>query len=153
MRATHAVLLLSFGLIPARARAQQAGGEVVPGLPVRTDQIPMLDTVVYQRSITRAGQATPSGTRTVVRRIVTGPGGSRRLVVEQRFPAGAGEIVDTSIAELPTLRALGHRSHQPARTMRFDFVGDEARGTRGGRVPMRARGMSFGEERMTPLRI
>jgi hypothetical protein len=49
-------------------------------------------------------------------------------VVEQRFPAGGGEIVDTSIAELPTLRALGHRSHQPNRTMRFDFVADTARG-------------------------
>jgi len=49
--------------------------------------------------------------------------------VEQRFPAGAGEIVDTSIAELPSLRALGHRSHQPNRTMRFDSGADTAQGT------------------------
>jgi hypothetical protein len=51
------------------------------------------------------------------------------LEVEQRFPAGAGEIVDTAIADLGTLRAVAHRSHQPTRTMRFDFVDGDVNGT------------------------
>jgi hypothetical protein len=54
--------------------------------------------------------------------------GAQLLEVEQRFPAGAGEIVDTAIADLVTLRAIAHRSHQPARTMRFDFVGSDVHG-------------------------
>ncbi len=38
-------------------------------------------------------------------------------------------IVDTALAELQTLRAVAHRSHQPARTMRFTFSGNDAAGT------------------------
>jgi len=37
--------------------------------------------------------------------------------------------VDTALAELRTLRAVAHRSHQPARTMRFTFSGNDAAGT------------------------
>src|SRR6185503_19359107 len=51
------------------------------------------------------------------------------LEVEQRFPAGGGEIVDTALGELSTLRAVAHQSHQPTRTMRFTFSGSEAQGT------------------------
>ena len=57
-----------------------------------------------------------------------GPDRTQLLEVEQRFPAGGGEIVDTAVAELQTLRAVAHRSHQPTRTMRFDFVGSNADG-------------------------
>jgi hypothetical protein len=60
--------------------------------------------------------------------VVDAPDQRQLLEVEQRFPAGGGEIVDTAIAELTTLRAVSHRSHQPTRTMRFDFVGSDAEG-------------------------
>jgi hypothetical protein len=84
---------------------------------------------VYRRSITRAGQDTSAGTRTVVRRVMLGPDGTQQLVVEQRFPWGNGEIVDTAIADLGTLRAVAHRSHQPTKTMLFEFVGNDVRGS------------------------
>jgi hypothetical protein len=93
------------------------------------DKTPGPDTVVYARSITRAGHDSATGTRVVVRQVVDGQGGTRLLQVEQRFPAGGGEIIDTAIAELRTMRAVAHRSHQPKRTMRFAFVGDSAVGT------------------------
>jgi hypothetical protein len=38
-------------------------------------------------------------------------------------------IVDTALAELSSARAVGHRSHQPTRTMLFDFATTEATGT------------------------
>ena len=37
--------------------------------------------------------------------------------------------MDTAVADLGTLRALAHRSHQPKRTMRFEFVEGAADGT------------------------
>jgi hypothetical protein len=94
---------------------------VVPGITIRATPPRGVDTVVYQRSITRAGKDSMTGTRTVVSRAVAGPDRSRLLEIEQRFPAGGGEIVDTAVAEPST-------SHQPTRTMRFEFVGDTAQG-------------------------
>jgi hypothetical protein len=102
---------------------------VVPGVPVQVDRAPGPDTVVYARSISRDGQDLSNGTRTVVRRVIQGADGKRLLAVEQRFPAGGGEIVDTAIGDLNTMRAVSHRSHQPTRTMQFNFVGDTAVGT------------------------
>ena len=113
---------------PAPLRAQQAA-TVVPGVVVHMDAAPGPDTVVFRRSITRGGVDSITGTRTVVSRVVPGQGGARLLEVEQRFPGGGGEIVDTALADLGTLRAVAHRSHQPAKTMRFEFVGGAAEGT------------------------
>lgn len=113
---------------PARARAQSPSTSVVPGITVSVAPPHGADTVVYQRSITRAGRDTTAGTRTVVSRVVDAPDHTQLLEVEQRFPAGGGEIIDTAVAELRTLRAVAHRSHQPTRTMRFDFVGSDADG-------------------------
>jgi hypothetical protein len=118
-----------FVALPARMSAQRETPPVVPGITLHAGQPRAADTVVYQRSITRAGKDTVAGTRTVVSRVVDGPDRTPLLEVEQRFPAGGGEIVDTAIAELRTLRAVAHRSHQPTRTMRFDFVGNDAEGT------------------------
>lgn len=121
---------LCLALCAATAQAQQAGGEAVAaGVTVTADRSLGPDTVVYRRSITRAGQDTSAGTRSVVRRVIAGPGGTRQVVVEQRFPWGNGEIVDTAIADLITLRAVAHRSHQPTKTMRFDFVGNDVQGS------------------------
>lgn len=102
---------------------------VVPGLTVHLAQPPGPDTIVYARSVTRSNQDSSAGTRTVVDRIIDGTGGARYLEVEQRFPGGGGEIVDTAVADLQTLRAVAHSSHQPTRTMRFTFAGNEAAGT------------------------
>jgi len=102
---------------------------VVPGLTVRLGQSPGPDTIVYQRSITRAGLDSSAGTRTVVLRVIDGTRRTRLLEVEQRFPGGGGEIVDTALAELTTLRAVAHRSHQPTRVMRFTFSGNDVEGT------------------------
>ncbi len=113
---------------PARAAGQSAAASVVPGIMVRVPAPHGADTVVYQRSITRAGKDTTAGTRTVVSRVVDASDRTQLLEVEQRFPAGGGEIVDTAVAELRTLRAVAHRSHQPTRTMRFDFSGSDADG-------------------------
>lgn len=125
----QAILALSLIVaLPTGVRAQ-GGAPVVAGITVHAGEPRGADTVVYQRSITRAGKDTTAGTRTVVSWVVDGPDHTRLLEVEQRFPAGGGEIVDTAIAELPTLRAVAHRSHQPTRTMRFDFVGGNADGT------------------------
>lgn len=110
-----------------RARAQQPA--VVPGIALHVDPANGPDTVVYRRTITQNGRDTVAGTRTVVRRVLPGPAGAPLLEVEQRFPAGGGEIVDTAVADLATLRAVAHRSHQPTRTMRFDFIGAAAHGT------------------------
>src|SRR3954463_7613002 len=115
--------------VPARMRAQSATSPVVSGITVHVDQPRGADTVVYQRTTTRAGKDTAAGTRTVVSRVREGIDHAQLLEVEQRFPAGTGEIVDTAIADLGTLRAVAHRSHQPTKTMRFDFLADAAHGT------------------------
>lgn len=122
-------LTLAIIIAPACARAPRAEVGVVPGVTIHADHPPALDTVVYGRTITRDGRDTSAGTRTVVRRVISGPDGGRLLEVEQRFPAGGGEIVDTAVADLATLRAVAHRSHQPTRTMRFAFVAGAAEGT------------------------
>ena len=111
------------------AHAQEIARPVVSGITVRVSPPRGFDTVVYARSITQAGRDTAAGTRTVVSRVVDGPDHTRLLEIEQRFPAGGGEIVDTAVAELATMRAVAHRSHQPTRTMRFEFVGGNADGT------------------------
>jgi hypothetical protein len=114
--------------IPACARVRSTQS-VVPGVSVRLGRLPDPDTIVFQRSITRAGDDSSAGTRTVVLNVIEAPRSTRLLEVVQRFPGGGGEIVDTALAELGTLRAVAHRSHQPARTMRFTFAGDAAEGT------------------------
>lgn len=129
MRSPARRIQFAIAVAAACAHPSGAGTAVVPGLDVRADRPAAPDTVVYRRSITRAGQDSSAGTRTVVRWAVDGPDGSRLLEVEQRFPGGGGEIVDTAVADLSTLRAVAHRSHQPTRTMRFAFVGGEAEGT------------------------
>ena len=135
LRALHPIvpqasLMLVCSLIVSLPASAFAQGEapVVAGITVHAGEPRGADTVVYQRSITRAGKDTSAGTRTVVSRVVTGPNHTRLLEVEQRFPAGGGEIVDTAVAELSTLRAVAHRSHQPTRTMRFEFLGGNAEG-------------------------
>lgn len=102
---------------------------VVPGVAVALNAPRGADTVVYRRSITRGGRDSVTGTRTVVMRVVAGPDRTPLLEVEQRFPGGGGVIVDTALAELSSARAVGHRSHQPTRTMSFDFPANEAIGT------------------------
>jgi hypothetical protein len=114
--------------VAAPADAQTGARSVVAGIAVQASAPQGSDTVVYARSITRAGRDTAAGTRTVVSRVIDGPDHSRLLEVEQRFPSGGGEIVDTAVAELSTMRAIAHRSHQPTRTMRFEFAGGNADG-------------------------
>ena len=106
----------------------QQPSPVVPGLSLQVDRPLGADTIVYQRAITRAGQDSNAGTRTVVLQVVRSAHADQ-LQVEQRFPGGGGEIVDTAIAELATMRAVAHRSHQPTRIMRFTFDGSDAHGT------------------------
>jgi hypothetical protein len=124
MRALLLVVVLA-GFACAPHRADRA---VMPGLPLRFHHPTGSDTIVYQRSISRAGQDSSNGTRTVVMTAIWAEG-SPLLQVEQRFPGGGGEIVDTALAELGTLRAVAHESHQPRRTMRFAFAGDAANGS------------------------
>lgn len=116
-------------VILACAHPQPDQSAVVPGLALHISLSPGPDTVVYQRSITRAGHDSAAGTRTVVLQIVRSPAHARLLQVEQRFPGGGGEIIDTAVAELSTFAAVAHRSHQPTRSMRFTFAGDSAEGT------------------------
>jgi hypothetical protein len=113
---------------PASLRGQGAA-PVVPGVSVHLIPPPGADTVVFRRTITRNGVDSAVGTRRVVMQVVAGLGGGRLFAVEQRFPAGGGEIVDTALADLETMRAVAHRSHQPTRVMHFDFVGDTAEGS------------------------
>jgi hypothetical protein len=87
-----------------------------------------VDTVVFARTTTRDGRDSSTGTRTVVLRTLHGPGGVRQLEVVQWFPGGGGTIVDTAIAGLPGLHAAAHRSHQPSKTMRFEFADSTAIG-------------------------
>ena len=130
MRLSRWVLVAtSLLLTPVRAFAQAEGTPVVPGLTLHIYEAVQPDTIVFQRSVTRAGQDSTAGTRTVVMHALFPASGAHLLEVEQRFPAGGGEIVDTAIDELHTLRAVAHRSHQPTRTMSFHFSGNAAEGT------------------------
>jgi len=111
-------------------RAQGVEGTpVVPGLAIYINQGVRPDTVVFQRWITRNGRDSSAGTRTVIARAVVDRPGPHMVEIAQRFPGGGGEIVDTAIDELHTLRAVAHSSHQPTRTMQFEFKGDAAAGT------------------------
>src|ERR1041385_3321738 len=112
----------------ACAHVQSEGTPVVAGLSVHMNQSAWPDTIVYQRSVARDGQVTDAGTRTVVLREVNATSGQRLLEIEQRFPAGKGEIVDTAVSDLSALRAVAHRSHQPTKTMRFNFNDSSADG-------------------------
>jgi len=122
-------ILASLVLVfPVSSRGQSSPPSVVSGITIHVDEPRGMDTVVYRRSVTRAGKDSATGTRTVVSWVAEGADHAQLLKVEQRFPAGGGEIVDTAIATLKTLRAVAHRSHQPTKTMRFDFVGSDADG-------------------------
>jgi hypothetical protein len=118
-----------FVLFVAACATVQQQSPVVPGLSLQVDRPATPDTILYQRSITRAGQDSIAGTRTVVLQVVRTPAHAALLQVEQRFPGGGGEIVDTAVAELSSMRAVTHRSHQPTRIMRFTFDGGDAHGT------------------------
>ena len=101
---------------------------VVPGLALHPVSRTDADTIVFARSITRAGHDSTGGMRRVVIHILHPRSRPPLLEVEQLFPGGGGEIVDTALAELATLRAVAHRSHQPTRTMRFAFDSTSAFG-------------------------
>ena len=122
------VSCLALAVISGCAHPRPDQTAVVPGLALQVPTAAGPDTVVYQRTITRSGQDSAAGTRTVVRQVVRAPGHGSLLQVEQRFPGG-GEIVDTAVADLATLAAVAHRSHQPTRIMRFTFEGGDALGT------------------------
>jgi len=124
----YIIVLTSAALAVACAHVQSEGTPVVAGLSVHMNQSARPDTIVYQRSVARDGQVTDAGTRTVVLREVNATSGQRLLEIEQRFPAGKGEIVDTAVSDLSTLRAVAHRSHQPTKTMRFNFNDSSADG-------------------------
>lgn len=121
------VLVLSALSVAACAHVAPAPA-VVPGLAVNYTSTAALDTVIYRRSIRTGTRDSSTGTRTVVLRIDRSAPEIRHLEVEQRFPAGGGMIVDTAVAELPGLRAVAHRSHQPTKTMRFEFGTTQATG-------------------------
>lgn len=122
--------LLPLTAIAAGACApRHAEPGVVPGLEVQVTRPTHPDTIVYQRSISRDGRDSSTGTRTVVLSVIAPTGSPALLEVVQRFPARGGEIVDTAVADLRTLRAVAHQSHQPTRTMRFSFTGGAAEGT------------------------
>ncbi|HEY6092331.1 MAG TPA: hypothetical protein VIV83_10090 [Gemmatimonadales bacterium] len=123
MRASLLVAVLASSAC-ASHRAELA---VVPGVTLQYHPRAQADTIVFQREVRRDGHDSSTGTRTVVLTAIT----SHRpalLQVEQRFPGRGGEIVDTAVAELATLRAVSHQSHQPTRTMRFVFA-DAAEGS------------------------
>jgi hypothetical protein len=123
-----AVLLVSTGIVAygcAHPRDEQA---VVTGLELKSPRVGRSDTIVYQRAVSRGGQDSSTGTRRVVLTRLES-GGKMLLQVEQRFPGRGGEIVDTAVAELGTLRAVAHQSHQPTRIMRFAFIDDTAQGS------------------------
>lgn len=121
-------MVASLLLVLAGCASVQRESAVVPGLTLDLAQPQDGDTIVFARSISHAGHDSAAGTRTVVFHIVRPPAGPPLLEVEQRFPSGGGEIVDTAVGELRTLRAVAHRSHQPSRTMRFAFDSTSAHG-------------------------
>jgi len=108
--------------------AAQAEPNVVTGLTLRMPAPARPDTIVYQRSVTKQGKDSSTGTRTVVVQQIQARDGTPLLQVVQRFPAGMGVIVDTAIADARSFRAVAHRSHQPFKTMRFTFSRDAAEG-------------------------
>jgi hypothetical protein len=121
--------LLFLVVVANTAAAQQpTPPPVVTGLDLHIQRPAHPDTIVYQRSVTRDGRDSSTGTRTVVMMAVVA-NGSTLLQVEQRFPGRGGEIVDTAVAALGTLRAVAHESHQPTRIMRFAFIDDTAQGS------------------------
>jgi hypothetical protein len=112
-------------LIPALLFASRIfAQDVIPGVSLAQPGGALTDTIVYARTITRSGVDTSAGTRTV---FVSWAHDTLQVV--QRFPGGGGEIVDTALADARTLRALAHRSHQPAKTMRFEFASEGAHGS------------------------
>ncbi len=123
----RSLVVAALGLT-ACASGAAPGPSVVPGLTVKPPFRAGPDTVVFRRSIGHGDQDSSAGTRTLVLRALRGSDGVRLLEIAQRFPGGGGTIVDTAIAELPTLRAVSHRSHQPTRTMRFEFAATGASG-------------------------
>ncbi|HKC39632.1 MAG TPA: hypothetical protein VKC15_08855 [Gemmatimonadales bacterium] len=129
MRSLTLRLCLLTLAVSACAHVHARDAAVVPGLNLRLGRTHSADTIVFQRSMNRAGRDSSAGTRAVVLRVIEASTGTQLLEVEQRFPGGGREIVDTALAELRTLRAVAHQSHQPARTMRFTFSGTDAVGT------------------------
>jgi len=121
--------LLALTVMGSAACAPRVDRAVVPGLAVQPNAPTHPDTIVYQRSISRGGHDSSTGTRTVVMLVIAPSGGPTLLEVVQRFPGRGGEIVDTALADVHTLRAVAHQSHQPTRTMRFSFTGTNAEGT------------------------
>lgn len=120
---------LALGALSLSACAHVARSPaVVSGVDVAFKASARTDTVIYRRSIRTAARDTSAGTRTVVLRVNHDAARTALLEVEQKFPAGSGMIIDTAVADLRTLRAVAHRSHQPTRTMRFDFGDAEATG-------------------------
>lgn len=115
------IVIASFACAPRPAA-------VVPGLGLNIHRPARPDTIVFQRSISHDGQDSSTGTRTVVMTPIASSGRTL-LQIEQRFPGRGGEIVDTAVAELGTLRAVAHESHQPTRTMRFAFAAEAADGS------------------------
>src|SRR5690242_3951181 len=128
MRRHNYVLVAALAAAVSPAAAQRVEPDVVAGLPVKFSSPAKPDTIVYRRFTTRAGKDSSTGTRTVVVRAQLAGDGTPMTVFAQRFPAKFGEIVDTSIAHSGSLRALAHRSYQPATTMRFVFTGGNADG-------------------------
>ncbi|HEX7939512.1 MAG TPA: hypothetical protein VF483_11045 [Gemmatimonadaceae bacterium] len=128
-RVTHRTLVaLLVAAAPAIAPAQATDANVVAGLQLRMNVPARPDTIVYQRTVTKQGKDSSTGTRTVVVQGTQARDGTPLLQVVQRFPAGMGVIVDTAIADARSFRAVAHRSHQPFKTMRFTFSRDAAEG-------------------------
>lgn len=131
VRLSQSLVLALAPLFSASATRAQGveGTPVVPGLTIYINQGVRPDTVVFQRWITRNGKDSSAGARTVISRAIVDRPGPHLVEIAQRFPNVGGEIVDTAIDELHTLRAVAHSSHQPTRTMLFEFKGDAAEGT------------------------
>lgn len=125
-RSTLAAVLLSAPLFAALSQAPAT--DVVAGTTLRVAVPARPDTIVYKRITTRDGVDSASGFRSVVVQGTKARDGSPLLQVVQRFPAGAGFIVDTAIGDGRSLNAVAHYSHQPARVMRFKFSGGNAEG-------------------------
>jgi hypothetical protein len=122
MRSTSGIILLVVAIGATSActpKSPEHRALLKTGVKVRAPK--GVHTVVYQRTITREGKDSAAGKRTVISRVITSPQGQKQLEVVQRFPGGGGIIVDTAVAELKTLFAVSHASHQPTKTMQFDL--------------------------------